>query len=1665
MECFYEQPRRCAVSVTLRQVAVGSGFSEPLFCTVAVHDCAARAKVTEDWHVHANSARALAAAGLATDALPTLIRRAKFCVAPRAGLCLVAKLFRVFHGDAERDLLALQKGRYDSAAAAEAELKAAITGSGNTAPLALQPVFWTAVPLFVEGTGTGTGTGSRTAGLVLNENARAEGVVPVRGVLTDDALYDTLAGDPDRVRKIKTVPALLELALRGAGDAGERTATYDAGLVPSARLSAAGDPAVPYPSAKWLQAFDEEPLPCADCASTMYVYPESLSVKHGAGATPSIQVSAQLVLAEPLAIGQTRAFAAAYPPLYSEQPSPSATGDGEGEGLDSSTGSNSTGLRPAAMACEAFGAVQYGEARPQFGDELKLCLPLNLERVYLLFTFYNVAPKGKRTILGFAAIDLYGRNSAGAPMLLRNGLYHLPVVLALYEIPKGAARPLSAADCKKTKHTFSFRVRTLSSVFSQDVSIAALLYEDFSAIGQQQQQPLQQQQQPLHQGKTIGNGGNARQCLLLDSVSQRASAEELSRFFVPVMESLLDALYYCDLETSVHAFTAMLGVLRRLYELPLYQREGDTLLETYAEVLFDPSVYDTDNDGSAHRNATGLPLHDVLAQHWQNLAREGRLPGDTSANWFLQLLIAKAAQHYALRHGPAVSKTFEQNVCQAVRVLMSLYLTQAKMTPKNMKLLTKNIGSLADFVNAMMLVVDCSQLLSTVSVVLATMDGNNTDVRCASIVKVPFMRRFADYEHFVPLCCPVAFAPGAVESADTLEHALMHKYPPVGMLLREVSVSLAQRTHAYTVTFLLALLRKHDVDARYGAPAVRRRVATMYLPVVLDVLTQAETVGRADFGDELRHSLHLCVLWVLRDCDARVVRAWLQKETELRRTRFFELLGACLADFGAKPQQQCAVAVACRYARDFAVALGDTVRGAKDPVFERLFDAASTALAMCTEQTLQGVVDTLGVLLHRLPEHFFVHTGNAFLATLAGQLMHAASCRAQALSDDGVEQLAAVFRLMLALDFRQPRPDARRMRTQTALGMSQLVGANGRRSSTSSGGGNGSSNGALDAQRLTDFFQTVLDGLAGDALCAYAGDVVARLRQILEYHQRITRTSDPDTLAELYYKTILGYDDSPDLRITWLKNLAVKQKEFRNYEEAAQCYIFTAIMMSDYLARVFHVPIAPADFATLTPNVSCPITDLAVKQHRVRQQGSTSSGGNTQQQQQQLQSGMWSLDALVELLQQACATLREGWFYEHCIEIESLLTSIWKRERNYRMMQETLRQTTETCDLIIRKEKEREQQLFARYYYVAFFTGTNTAGAQPSPAPASPAQEERGRSDEGAGASESGRSHETRSQCSSSSSSLFSLLEEDVSDAEFIVKRPPNAVLSVVQKQMRESLAARVDGDASRVVLLPNNETVDKTKLDADKVYFQMCSATPFVDTDSESENGSNNSTHTGGTSYDRHFGARRFMSVQAFTEYGKKAQTQSLAEQRKKKTIYTTELAFPFVKSRIRVCEKVEIVLEPLENAIELVTERCAAMVEQLESTPVRLNPLQQVLQGSVAPMVNEGPLKICELFLEPGARAQQRPALVQKLLLALSNFVELCAALLEVNRENIKPNQQGFHAMLAKYFADLCPKALAYLHDQNVRLPKYPYTADDVEHKAWRELPRVSLHFDTRK
>jgi len=228
-----------------------------------------------------------------------------------------------------------------------------------------------------------------------------------------------------------------------------------------------------------------------------------------------------------------------------------------------------------------------------------------------------------------------------------------------------------------------------------------------------------------------------------------------------------------------------------------------------------------------------------------------------------------------------------------------------------------------------------------------------------------------------------------------------------------------------------------------------------------------------------------------------------------------------------------------------------------------------------------------------------------------------------------------------------------------------------------------------------------------------------------------------------------------------------------------------------------------------------------------------------------------------------------------------------------------------------------------------------------------------------------------------------------------------------------------------------------------------MCSTEPYLA-----------DKHDIATSFDRHFGAREFIAVQAYIGEGAtQNRTESLKEQRKKKIVYSTDLAFPFVKNRLRVVRTRTAVLEPIENAIELTLERCERLIVQLENNPPRIKPLQQVLQGSVAVMVNKGMLEICEIFLSDEARARENPELVKKLATGVSNFLELCAALLQLNSTLIPPEQINFQSMLVKQYGILCEKALVYIRACGAREPLTTYSQEDAERNVWRELPPVTL------
>lgn len=176
----------------------------------------------------------------------------------------------------------------------------------------------------------------------------------------------------------------------------------------------------------------------------------------------------------------------------------------------------------------------------------------------------------------------------------------------------------------------------------------------------------------------------------------------------------------------------------------------------------------------------------------------------------------------------------------------------------------------------------------------------------------------------------------------------------------------------------------------------------------------------------------------------------------------------------------------------------------------------------------------------------------------------------------------------------------------------------------------------------------------------------------------------------------------------------------------------------------------------------------------------------------------------------------------------------------------------------------------------------------------------------------------------------------------------------------------------------------------------------------------------------------------------------QSVAEQCKKRVILTASHYFPYFLKRIPVVDKQEIVLSPIEVAIDEMQERVHQLDHVITSGDAKH--LQLLLQGSVHATVNSGPMAYANAFLkqqpsmtngdatdstaltpnvdEPLSSLESDSGFIveqeldenQKHLKYLfSQFLDLCETALRVNEKLIKPNQTEYHNNLKVNFEKL--------------------------------------------
>ncbi|XP_069088638.1 dedicator of cytokinesis protein 7 isoform X8 [Pleurodeles waltl] len=899
-----------------------------------------------------------------------------------------------------------------------------------------------------------------------------------------------------------------------------------------------------------------------------------------------------------------------------------------------------------------------------------------------------------------------------------------------------------------------------------------------------------------------------------------------------------------------------------------------------------------------------------------------------------------------------------------------------------------------------------------------------------------------------------------------------------GLVLTELAVILDPEAeglfglHKKVINMVHNLLSSHDSDPRYSDPEAKARVALLYLPligIVMETFPQlydftenhnqrgrsgissddyetdggsmiSQTVAMAiagtsvpqltrptsfllnstpsrqhsTFSAESSRSLLICLLWVLRNADETVLQKWFTDLSVLRLNRLLDLLYLCVSCFEYKGKKafERMNSLTFKKSKDMRAKLEEAILGSigarqemvrrsrgqlerspsgsafgsqenlrwrKDMTHWRQntekFDKSRAELEhealidgnLATEANLI-VLDTLEIIVQTVS---VTESKESILGGVLKSLLHSMACNQSALYlqhcfatqralvskfpellfEEETEQCAdlclrllrhcsssissirshasASLYLLMRQNFEIGNNFAR-VKMQVTMSLSSLVGT----SQT------------FNEEFLRRSLKTILTYAEEDlelrdtTFPDQVQDLVFNLHMILSDTVKMKEhQEDPEMLIDLMYRIAKGYQTSPDLRLTWLQNMAGKHSERSNHAEAAQCLVHSAALVAEYLSMLEdrkYLPVGCVTFQNVSSNV---LEESAVSDDVV----SPDEEG--------ICSGKYFTEAgLVGLLEQAASSFSLAGMYEAVNEVYKVLIPIHEANRDAKKLSAIHGKLQEAFSKIVHQDGKR---MFGTYFRVGFY------------------------------------------------GSKFGDLDEQ----EFVYKEPAITKLAEISHRLEGFYGDRFGEDM--VEMIKDSNPVDKCKLDPNKAFIQITYVEPYFDTYEMKDRI---------TYFDKNYNLRRFMYCTPFTLDGRAHG--DLHEQFKRKTILTTSHAFPYIKTRINVTHKEEIILTPIEVAIEDMQKKTQELAFATHQDPSDPKMLQMVLQGSVGTTVNQGPLEVAQVFL---SEIPNDPKLFRhhnKLRLCFKDFTKRCEDALRKNKSLIGPDQKEYQRELERNY-----------------------------------------------
>lgn len=344
--------------------------------------------------------------------------------------------------------------------------------------------------------------------------------------------------------------------------------------------------------------------------------------------------------------------------------------------------------------------------------------------------------------------------------------------------------------------------------------------------------------------------------------------------------------------------------------------------------------------------------------------------------------------------------------------------------------------------------------------------------------------------------------------------------------------------------------------------------------------------------------------------------------------------------------------------------------------------------------TLEAGFHLQRALLHHFPDLLFVEGLRPeveFCSDLCYLLLrHCASPVAV------VRAQASASMYLLMRQYCQSSGSWTRIKIQITMSLSQLVGAslnfnehNIRRALNS-----------ILLYALTD--RAVKESQFPEQVKEQIGNLLMILSDTMQMKEH---EQDSEMLLDLMYRVAKGYQNSPELRLTWLQNMAKKHAELAQHAEAAQCYVHAAALVSECLHRVArraYLPASCAAFQRVCPNVfeeslGANSVDISVDKSTILADQHSKRSSPTSPVQS---AKLFSETGLVLLLEKAAHYFHVGGMFESVNEAFKLVIPIHEAHHRYNELAQVHGRLQ---DVFLKIEQHEGKRVFATYFRVGFY--------------------------------------------------------------------------------------------------------------------------------------------------------------------------------------------------------------------------------------------------------------------------------------------------------------------------------------------------------------------------